>query len=155
MAKVALLIVAAATVFSGLEALKINSLSSRRGYVAQRRSTVLNDMSFLHDHSLLTSSVDALNHVMSNAGNEIQQALHSTFNIADGEVADAAAPAIEAVGGLYKVDKTGFIGFFADLIEQAITLIHELLTNIGLGKNTYGYSIVIFTLFSKFNWKYL
>jgi len=44
-----------------------------------------------------------------------------------------------------KVDKTGFIGFFANGIEISIDFVHSLLNGIGV-KYSYGFSIIIFTL---------
>lgn len=54
----------------------------------------------------------------------------------------------EAVSVYSKVDKTGFIGVIADYIERAIDFSHSLLEQGGL-KNTYGYSIILFTILVK------
>jgi len=65
-------------------------------------------------------------------------------------VADADAPAqVAAATNLYsKVDKTGFIGFFATYIEMAIDFGHRTLQSAGL-QYTYGASIILFTLLGK------
>jgi YidC/Oxa1 family membrane protein insertase len=47
-----------------------------------------------------------------------------------------------------KVDKTGVIGFFATYIEKAIDLGHGIIQNFGID-NTYGYSIILFTILIK------
>jgi YidC/Oxa1 family membrane protein insertase len=47
-----------------------------------------------------------------------------------------------------KVDKTGVIGFFATYIEKAIDLSHNVIQNLGVD-NTYGYSIILFTILIK------
>ena len=60
----------------------------------------------------------------------------------------AAEEAAEAVSPYTKVDKTGFIGFFASIIEQGIDFGHVLIQQAGV-KNTYGFSIILFTLLSK------
>lgn len=57
----------------------------------------------------------------------------------------AASPASPELSRYSTVDKTGFIGFFANYIEQAIDLGHTTLQGAGL-KNTYGFSIILFTL---------
>lgn len=66
-------------------------------------------------------------------------------------VADENTVAQGAVSAYAKVDKTGFIGFFADFIEQAIDLTHTFLQGTGI-QNTYGISIILFTLLGK-SWR--
>jgi len=44
-----------------------------------------------------------------------------------------------------KVDKTGFIGFFATGIEIAIDFGHDIINKIGV-QNSYGFSIILFTI---------
>jgi len=79
---------------------------------------------------------------MSHASGAVGDWQHSMF-LADG---DTVAPAASVVNNPYsKVDKTGFIGFFANYIEIAIDFGHNVLP----GKNTYGLSIILFTLLSK------
>jgi hypothetical protein len=122
----------------------------------RQRNTMLSEhLNILQDHSLLTSSLDAVQHAMSSMMQQQQhidvQSLHTSFNLADGEVPAAAIPdAVDAVAssGLYKVDKSGFIGFFADGFEQAIDLLHELAKKTG-AESTYGLAIVFFTFLSK------
>ena len=63
-----------------------------------------------------------------------------SLNLADGGV--IATP--EQYGNK-AVDKTGLIGFIATYIEQAIDLFHNTLP----GKETYGFSIIIFTCLIK------
>jgi len=67
------------------------------------------------------------------------------FLVADGDV--AAAPAAPA-SPYSKVDRTGFIGGIADVIEQAIDVGHKALLGLGM-ENTYGFSILIFTVLIK------
>lgn len=52
---------------------------------------------------------------------------------------------VENVSPYSKVDKTGFIGFFANFIEIAIDFGHNALNSIGVA-NSYGYSIIMFTI---------
>lgn len=107
------------------------------------KKTALADFSVLHDSGIISSSIDGFNHIVSEVAKTDFHSLHSTFNIADGDV--AAAPA-----SIYsKVDKTGFIGTCADYIEQAIDLSHTLFVNLGI-KNSYGFSIILFTFLSKY-----
>jgi len=47
-----------------------------------------------------------------------------------------------------KVDKTGFIGFFANGIEIAIDFGHDIINKLGV-QNSYGYSIILFTILVK------
>lgn len=54
----------------------------------------------------------------------------------------------EAVSAYSKVDKTGFIGFFATYIEVAIDFGRTLFQKLGVD-NAYGYSIILFTVFIK------
>lgn len=56
--------------------------------------------------------------------------------------------AAEAVSVYSKVDKTGFIGFFANIIEQGIDLGHTALQAVGV-KYSYGFSIIFFTFIVK------
>ena len=63
-------------------------------------------------------------------------------------VANSASAAAEAVSPYSKVDKTGVIGFIASYVEGAIDGGHSLLQSVGL-KYSYGFSIIIFTLFGK------
>lgn len=48
-----------------------------------------------------------------------------------------------------KVDKTGFIGFFATGIEIAIDFGHDMINKLGV-KNSYGFSIILFTILGKY-----
>jgi YidC/Oxa1 family membrane protein insertase len=54
----------------------------------------------------------------------------------------------EAVSAYSKVDKTGFIGFIATYVEIAIDAFHSGLQSVGV-QNSYGYSIMAFTLLVK------
>jgi YidC/Oxa1 family membrane protein insertase len=61
-------------------------------------------------------------------------------------LADGDASAVAGDVSRYAtVDKSGVIGFFADKIEKAIDLGHQVIP----GKNTYGFSIIIFTILIK------
>ncbi|RYH30143.1 hypothetical protein EON65_06170 [archaeon] len=54
----------------------------------------------------------------------------------------------EAVSTYSKVDKIGLIGFMANYIEVAIDLGSNVFKGVGI-QNSYGLSIIVFTLFSK------
>ena len=114
-----------------------------------KRVAALADFSALHDTGILTSSIDAIHHVVSGLHTDVH-ALHSSFNLADADVV-AQVPDVAAapVSPYTKVDKTGFIGTVADVMERAIDLSHDLMQKLGV-KDTYGYSIILLTIFSKF-----
>ena len=81
---------------------------------------------------------DSLNHIVTH----LQHSHHLDFS--------SFYTAADAVVSPYsKVDKTGPIGFIATYIEGAIDLFKDLLNGVGI-KNGYGFSIVIFTILSKF-----
>lgn len=64
-------------------------------------------------------------------------------------LADEANNAATTAANIYsKVDKTGFIGFIATYIEIAITNGKDLFNYLGL-QNSYGCSIILFTLLGK------
>lgn len=63
-------------------------------------------------------------------------------------VTNTASAAVEAASPYSKIDKTGVIGFIASYVEIAIDGGHTLLQNLGV-KYSYGFSIIIFTLFGK------
>lgn len=121
----------------------------------QRNTMLAEHLNILQDHSLLVSSLDAVQHALSSAMQQQQhidmQSLHTSFNLADGDVIavpDAVDAVATASSGLYKVDKSGFIGFFADLFEQAIDILHDVAKKTG-AESTYGLAIVFFTFLSK------
>jgi len=66
----------------------------------------------------------------------------STTDITEPDISDVAASAYT------KTDKTGVIGFFATYIELAIDFGHSMFNKIGI-VNSYGYSIILFTLLVK------
>ena len=117
--------------------------------VGRSRNIAVADISnIVHDHETISSSLTALQHMFQLPIHEHTSVLQNSFNIA---IDDATLVPPEPVGevSIYsKVDKTGFIGFFADYIEQAIDAGHRLIQALGV-KSTYGYSIVLFTVFSK------
>jgi hypothetical protein len=123
--------------------------ASFRHTKSNRRATSLADLSVLLDSSVLTHSIDAFHHTVNHAANIDLTDLHSTFNLADAD-ATAAIPITPAgeVSIYSKVDKTGVIGTIASYIEMAIDLSHELIQKLGV-KDTYGYSIILFTILSK------
>jgi adenylosuccinate lyase len=102
------------------------------------RISAIADFSAFHDPTVINGAVDAVQHVATTFGASSAHFIQSSLSLAD-EV--AASP-------YSKVDKTGFIGFFATYIELAIDAAHTLMQNIGFGKNTYSYSIMLFTLLS-------
>lgn len=73
-------------------------------------------------------------------------ALTSALQQSSFSVADAADQAVSIYS---KVDKTGFIGFFATYIEVAIDFFRSKLQSAGV-TNAYGYSIIIFTVLGTF-----
>jgi hypothetical protein len=113
------------------------------------KTTALSDFSILHDTGVLSSTLDAFHHVVSGVHTDFHS-LQSTFNLADADV--AAVPAGD-VSIYSKVDKTGFIGGCANYIEQAIDLSHVLLQKLGI-QNSYGFSIILFTILSKSSYLY-
>eukprot|EP00747_Dinoflagellata_sp_TGD_P185716 gnl/TRDRNA2_/TRDRNA2_42398_c0_seq2.p1 gnl/TRDRNA2_/TRDRNA2_42398_c0~~gnl/TRDRNA2_/TRDRNA2_42398_c0_seq2.p1 ORF type:complete len:731 (+),score=123.31 gnl/TRDRNA2_/TRDRNA2_42398_c0_seq2:37-2229(+) len=63
-------------------------------------------------------------------------------------LADEAAATATAAGNRFTVvDKTGPIGFLADIIENGIDQVHTSLEGAGVTANAYGLSICLFTLF--------
>jgi hypothetical protein len=142
MTKVLATVALAASLYNSAEAFKSSSF---RHTVKQR--SALSDISALHNPELLTATVDAFHHVVHGV-NANFDAFHSTINLADADVALPAAAAPADVSIYSKVDKTGFIGGCANYVEQAIDLVHNLLMKAGL-QNTYGFSIILFTVLSK------
>lgn len=124
------------------DAFKLTPLN--RFNVIDQRKSALADLSALHDTGIISDSIHALHHAVDRIANTDFHALHSTLNIADAEV----VPAAPAASIYSKVDKTGFIGTCANYIEQAIDLSHTLFLNLGI-KNSYGFSIILFTFLSK------
>ena len=145
----------ATTLYSTTVAFRINNNARRSTTIGRQRSIALADMSILHDPASL---LDAFHHAVNIAtvphadldSLHSTMSFHSTLPLADAVAIDAipdpALPVVEEEKGLYKVDKTGFIGFFADIFEQAIDLLH----NIAGGKGSYGIAIVFFTFLSEF-----
>ena len=127
---------------------RLTSFTKRPLLKSNRQCSMLAEHLSLLDHSLITSSLDAVQHAVSSAMHHDVQAFHTTFNIAD-ELSTASdltvpAPDVAASTGLYKVDKTGFIGFIGDVFEQAIDFLHNI-----AGKGSYGLAIVFFTFLIK------
>merc|ERR1711871_633462 len=100
-------------------------------------------------HSALSAAGDMVHHAHAHgmSGGVDASVAHGhthdflqSLNLADGGV--IATP--EQYGNK-AVDKTGLIGFIATYIEQAIDLFHNTLP----GKETYGFSIIIFTCLIK------
>jgi hypothetical protein len=120
--------------------------SFRHDFLANRKVTQLADLNVLHDSGLLSSSIDTIHHFVNGLANPDLHVLSNSFNIADSDFV-AAVP--ESPVSIYsKVDKTGFIGGCADVLEKAIDLSHDLMQKLGV-KDTYGYSIILLTIFSK------
>jgi hypothetical protein len=128
--------------------------SFRHNAIRSKRVTELADFSALHDTGILASSIDAFHHVFNGLSNTDVHALQNSFTLADADVTAIAPPVASAVPdaavSIYsKVDKTGFIGACADILERAIDLSHDLMQKLGV-KDTYGFSIILLTIFSKF-----
>ena len=118
--------------------------SLRLNGITNRRVTALADFSVIHDSGVLSTSIDAIHHLINGLHTDTHT-IHSSFNLAG-----FAAPVVPdaPVSPYTKVDKTGFIGGIADVMERAIDLSHDLMQKLGI-KDTYGYSIVLLTIFSK------
>lgn len=74
----------------------------------------------------------------------LQHGVSNSLLLSDENINAASAASLYS-----KVDKTGFIGFFANYIEIAIDFGHRSLQATGL-KDTYGASIILFTLMSTY-----
>lgn len=86
---------------------------------------------------------DTLDVLLANPDSVVSLNHGASLLLADGSGAQAAI-------SLYsKVDKTGFIGFFANYIEIAIDSGHRALQSVGM-KNSYGAAIILFTLLSEY-----
>ena len=121
-------------------------ISIRQNHIANRRVTELADFSILHDVGHLASYVESLHHGAGGLPIVDAHFIQSSLNLADANVvADVPSAAVSAYS---KVDKTGFIGFCADILERAIDLSHDLMQKLGV-KDTYGFSIILLTIFSK------
>lgn len=121
------------------------SLQSGLKYSRINRSKLnlidINSVSDLHeslkhiDHNLIINN---------NIFNNINTLL---LNSAE-EITDLAKETAANVSPYSKVDKTGFIGFFANFIEIAIDFGRNTFNSVGI-TNSYGYSIIIFTILVK------
>jgi hypothetical protein len=118
------------------------------GVTPNRRVTELADFSALHESGLLSTSIGHIHHLINGMTSTDVTALHNTLNIADADMVSAVPVMPVAETSVYKVDKTGFIGTCADVLERAIDLSHDLMQKLGV-KDTYGYSIILLTIFSK------
>ena len=98
------------------------------------RVTSLKMMNFMDFHDTI------LPHLPSAQLSDVHNHVTSSFFVSD--------ESLQQVSAYSKVDKTGFIGFFANIIEQAIDLIHVGLNKVGV-ENSYGISIILFTFFIK------
>jgi hypothetical protein len=106
----------------------------------------------LQHRMALTATAD-LHEPIVNLFNQFQHvdvvgSLRTSILMADEDSAAAVEKVADAAGqvSLYsKVDKTGFIGGIASVIETVITFFHETLQKVGL-KNSYGVSIIFFTM---------
>ena len=112
------------------------------------RSSRLHLTALVEHHDLLQNALSGL--TAHDLHHHASSLLLSLSDGGAGEGADAAAAAAKAlppaeVSRYSTVDKTGFIGNIANYIEQAIDLGHTTLQGTGL-KNTYGFSIILFTL---------
>jgi YidC/Oxa1 family membrane protein insertase len=63
-------------------------------------------------------------------------------------LAFAPAAALAVAPAMYKVDKTGPIGFLASFIETLIDKVHEVLSGAGI-EGSYGFGIIVLTLLVK------
>ncbi len=96
--------------------------------------------SWFHDAASVFSHAPALDVHAHHGGHE----LFNSFSLADGGDVVTSSPPVEQYGSK-PVDKTGVIGFIATYIEQTIDFFHTVIP----GKNTYGFSIILFTVLIK------
>lgn len=93
-------------------------------------------------------TIDTVSEMISSSGyiaSHLDALLHNSLVVAEEVVAPVAQ---EAVSIYSKVDKTGFIGGLADIVEQAIDFGRNLLKDAGV-QNSYGFSIILFTILVK------
>lgn len=122
-----------------------NGFGYRKTYGTSRPVIRNKLMSMVIDHNYMIDLIDQATPLIN-----AKLSVFSTqgFFTAD-ETVTAVADISDATASAYtKVDKTGFIGFFADGIEKGIDFGHSTLQFVGL-QNTYGFSIVIFTFLIK------
>jgi len=101
----------------------------------------------IHDQlSIHSSHIDSIIHQLQHLNT------HQSFFLSDDITSTAAATSTtepittDIAASVYtKTDKTGVIGCFATYIELAIDFGHSMFNKIGI-VNSYGYSIILFTL---------
>jgi len=110
--------------------------------------------------SIKISMIDPLSDIVSNIQvisdtisshhllNGIDSMFHNTMLLSDEDVVQATQAATSDISVYSKVDKTGFIGFLADYVEQIIDLAHDLIKGLGI-QNSYGPAIILFTFLGK------
>lgn len=102
----------------------------------------LSSISIMH-----SSHIDGVIHQLQHIQNSF---FLSDDSIITSSTAASTEPVISdvAASAYTKTDKTGVIGFFATYIELAIDFGHSMFNKIGI-VNSYGYSIILFTLLGK------
>lgn len=92
---------------------------------------------------LLPDLHDSVNHI-----NTVTEHLQLLQSLQHSLLLSVDETATEAVSAYSKVDKTGFIGFFATYIEIAIDFGRSIFQKVGV-QNGYGFSIILFTMLGK------
>ena len=108
----------------------------------ERTNIIITQSEKLHSEIKSSSS-----NLRSDLVSKWHNSLSSSLITSDEAVSDSTASSavVENVSPYSKVDKTGFIGFFANFIEIAIDFGHNALNSVGV-VNSYGYSIIMFTI---------
>lgn len=117
--------------------MKILCLASLLSVILSYKQINFKNRLKLKNNIKLRLSPNDLTEISSHVDVLMNQLQHNSLYIAE-----------EAASIYSKSDKTGFIGFFATYIEIAIDFGNNLFNKIGI-KNSYGYSIILFTLLSK------
>lgn len=102
-------------------------------------SRIINNRIKNNNAKLNLVAPDTVNHIIDGLNN-----IPSSIWLTDEQIAQASAE----VSRYSQVDKTGVIGFFADGIERAIDLVHNVLKGAGL-QYTYGIAIIVLTCLIK------
>ena len=128
-----------------LQSFQLSKLNGLRTSVSSRQ---MNTKMLLSPHDII-DSFTSLSHLDPQLliNDHIPSFLLSLDDVTDATTKSASA-VVEAASPYSKIDKTGVIGFIASYVELAIDGGHSLLQSVGV-KYSYGFSIIIFTLFGK------
>ena len=141
----------AIVLFVMLSCSKAFRLASRRtGRALTRPMMLAEHLDLAHQLSDFLQSHSHHSHTI--LADHTMQMDHSSLVVSEGSsIADGVQEAEKSAppSPYSRVDNTGFIGGLASGIEAAIDFGHRALTTAGLGKNTYGLSILLFTCLVK------